>query len=372
MKSILIICFSNLNNDPRILRQVRWAKDIYDVTTLGYSPTGIDGIAHIDYVPYYNSKLTVKAERMINFFGRNFEKYYWNDALLNLSEQLKTTKFDVIVANDIDTLPLAVKLGQGKSKVVFDAHEYAPLEWEDDFKWRMLKKPLVQYICREYIPKVSAATTVCQGIADLYEQEFDKKFEVITNASDYREFKPSKIDPNKIKLIYHGNASQSRQTDKQIDLLEHLDDRFALNLMLTGDKEYIGYLKTKAGKFNNVNFLAPTEFSKIVSTINQFDIGYYSLAPTNINNKLALPNKFFEFIQARLAIAISPSVEMARITNNYDLGVVSPDFEIQSIAKLINSLTAEKIEYFKANCNKFAYELSAEKNGEKFLELLEN
>jgi hypothetical protein len=32
---------------------------------------------------------------------------------------------------------------------------------------------------------------------------------------------------------------------------------------------------------------------------------------------MALPNKFFEFIQARLAVAIWPSPEMSKITKTF-------------------------------------------------------
>jgi glycosyltransferase involved in cell wall biosynthesis len=371
-KKVLIICFSNLHNDPRILRQVNWLKDKYDVTTLGISPTGVEGISHINYVPYHNSKIFVKGKRMLRFFSKDYESFYWNETMCTLLEESKKYSFDLIIANDVDTLPLAVEMSRGKSKVIFDAHEYAPMEWEENFKWRTLKKPLVMYICHKYIPKVSVATTVCPGIAGLYEKEFGGKFEVITNASEYREYKPTIVAPEKIKLIYHGNASRSRQTDKQIDLMRLLNKNFELTLMLTGDIDYIKQLKEKAKSFSNVNFLPPVEFSKIVSTINLFDIGLYSLAPTNINNRLALPNKFFEFIQARLAIAISPSEEMARITQNYNLGIVADDFEPESMAEGLNKLSVDDINHFKAQADKSARELSAEKNGEIFLKLIEN
>ena len=46
---------------------------------------------------------------------------------------------------------------------------------------------------------------------------------------------------------------------------------------------------------------------------NDYDVGLYLLPPTNFNQRYALPNKFFEFIQGRLAIAIGPSPEMAKL-----------------------------------------------------------
>jgi hypothetical protein len=102
--------------------------------------------------------------------------------------------------------------------------------------------------------------------------------------------------------------------------------------------------------------------SQVVEFIHQYDIGVYILPPLSFNSANSLPNKLFDFIQARLAIAIGPTPEMANIVNTYNLGIVADDFTPQSLAKKINSLTVEEISFFKTQSNKFAKELSAEKN----------
>ena len=81
----------------------------------------------------------------------------------------------------------------------------------------------------------------------------------------------------------------------------------------------------------------------------------------------SLPNKFFEYIQGRLAIAIGPSPEMKHFVEKYELGVVSEDFNPKSLANAINKLTPEKINYYKSQSHTFAQELSAEKNKELVL-----
>ena len=57
-------------------------------------------------------------------------------------ESIKELKdFDLILANDIETLPLAFRLkGNSGTKVIFDAHEYATRQFENDRKWRILFK----------------------------------------------------------------------------------------------------------------------------------------------------------------------------------------------------------------------------------------
>ena len=45
--------------------------------------------------------------------------------------------------------------------------------------------------------------------------------------------------------------------------------------------------------------------------------------PINFNNKLALPNKLFDYVQARLGVLIGPSPEMVHYVEEYDLGEVA-------------------------------------------------
>ena len=86
---------------------------------------------------------------------------------------------------------------------------------------------------------------------------------------------------------------------------------------------------------------------------------------------MCLPNKFFEFIQARLAIAIGPSPEMARLTKQYNLGIISKNFTPKSMAESLNSLTKEQILQYKENANQAAKILNAEREGEKLFRILE-
>jgi hypothetical protein len=102
--------------------------------------------------------------------------------------------------------------------------------------------------------------------------------------------------------------------------------------------------------------------SEVVSFIHPYDMGIFLLPPINFNYANTLPNKLFDFIQARLAIGIGPTPEMASLVNTHQLGVVADDFTAQSLAQKINSLTAAEISFFKSQADKAALELSAEKN----------
>ena len=116
------------------------------------------------------------------------------------------------------------------------------------------------------------------------------------------------------------------------------------------------------GTKKNVRLIPPVGSDDIIPYISQYDIGIYLLEPNNFNNKHALPNKFFEFIQGRLAIAIGPSPEMAKIVTDYDLGLISKDFDAKNLAETVNSFTTDKIIYYKGKSNLASKEFNSFEN----------
>jgi glycosyltransferase involved in cell wall biosynthesis len=176
--------------------------------------------------------------------------------------------------------------------------------------------------------------------------------------------KSNETHGGKIKLIHHGGAIKDRRLELMIKMMRFLDpQKYDLTFMLVpSDKKYFSYLVNLAGKYSNIHFVSPVSFSEIPQTLNGYDIGVYILIPNSFNNKYALPNKLFEFIQARLAVAIGPSIEMVKIVEHYNLGVYSEDFSPESLAKRIAQITPEGIMKHKENADKYARELSAEEN----------
>ena len=154
-------------------------------------------------------------------------------------------------------------------------------------------------------------------------------------------------------------------------MMDDLDERFELNLMFVkSNPRYLRYLKRLAEKRSAIRFLPPQPMHQLPRYLNQFDIGVYLLEPTNFNHLHSLPNKFFEFIQARLGVAIGPSPEMARIVSEHNLGVISEDFSPKRLAQCLRHLDPKTINFYKSQSHKAAQILSAEKNKELLLDLV--
>jgi len=368
MKKILILAYSDLRHDARVARQVDFLSEGNQLTIACFNspPEWTHEVLHIKRIrPTYLEKAISSIFLLTNQFESAYSVLY---DFPNFRSKIKDRAFDLIVANDIESLPLAFKI-KGKEKILFDAHEYAPRHFEDKLVWRIFFQRFNKYLCKKYLPQVDKMITVGEALAKEYTKHYPVDPIVVTNANYLSNHAPSKVDPNKIKLIHHGAANPSRQLEIMIEMMNLLDERFSLDLMLltpsTANKKTRDYLTTLKNMIKdkpNINIIPPVKSSEVVVSIHHYDIGIFLLPPINFNYANTLPNKFFDFVQARLCIAIGPTPEMAALVNTYDLGVVADDFTAISLAKKINALSNSDIARFKEQSNKAATTLSAEQN----------
>lgn len=368
MKKILILAYSDLRHDARVARQVDFLSEGNQLTIACFNSP--QAWAHeVFHIKRIRPTILEKAITSIFLLTGLFESAY--RVLYDFPKfrsQIKERTFDLIVANDIESLPLAFKIKR-KEKILFDAHEYAPRHFEDKLVWRIFFQRFNKYLCEKYLSKVDEMITVGEGLAKEYSKHYPVNPIVLTNANYYYNYAPTQVNQNKIKLIHHGAANPSRQLEIMIEMMNHLDERFSLDLMLltpsTANKKtrsYLDSLKSLIEKNSNIRMVAPVKSNEVIDFIRQYDIGIFLLPPINFNYANTLPNKFFDFVQARLCIAIGPTPEMAALVNTYDLGVVADDFTAISLSKKINALTGLDIFRFKAQSDKVAMTLSAERN----------
>ena len=200
-----------------------------------------------------------------------------------------------------------------------------------------------------------------------YQKNFNVNCDVMMSLPYYERQSPHLVENGTIRMIHHGGLNPSRRLENMIYLMDQLDNRFRLDFMLIeNDSKYLKKLKKIASGRPNINFINPVPMQQISKKINMYDIGLFLLWPGAFSYKMALPNKLFEFVQGRLGAAIWPSPEMAKIVKEHDIGIVSDQFNIESIAGKLNQLDAETIMYYKRRSDLIAAKFSAESN-EKIL-----
>lgn len=374
-KRILVLVFSELSKDPRVYRQLSFltSQGKYEIAAVGFDSANIDNVEYINIIQCSKKSAIKRLINVINLKTNRYEKYYWSSIEVDsVRERLSGRHFDLIIANDLNTLPLALYLADGNnSKVILDAHEYQPRQFDDRWLFRFFFQDYWDYICRTYLPRVDSMLTVCPGIAEEYTKVYGIKCDVLTNAPFYESLQPSKIDEKNIRMIYHGFLNSSRKIENMIYLMDSLDERFTLDLMVISNQSgYLEKIQKLVESRSNIKFREPVPMTQISKILNEYDIGLFLLWPASFNYRLALPNKLFEYIQGRLAVAIWPSPEMARLVSQYSCGIISEDFSIESIANSINRLTIEELCQYKNNSEIAASEVCAESNLKVFETIL--
>ena len=197
----------------------------------------------------------------------------------------------------------------------------------------------------------------------------------ILNAPSYRasRFRPATNDH--VRLVHHGAALPGRKLEYLIDLVPMLDHRYELTLiLLPSNPGYLERLKRKAAQTvpGRVHFIAPiADKAKLFDELETFDIGIPPIVARQLNDFYALPNKFFDFIMAGLALAVAPLPMMQQIVVDHEIGVVAEDQSPRALAGSLNALSANDINRYKLNSLKLAKSMNAETEQKKLLNIYE-
>ena len=287
------------------------------------------------------------------------EAHYWSNPFhQSLRHALSGVQADLFIGHDWYVAPLVAELASRSGALYsIDVHEYSREQYfyepgsAERRAWENFDRPYIDNIQKKTLGEASVVTTVCDGIADLLQKDYGLKHrpQVVRSVPAYSEqpFRPASKD---IQVLYHGLIRSTRGLDHAIRSLPMWRDEFYLTIRGPGSDEYIGELKQLAaglGVENRVRFESPKIFDDIIPSANMADIGYMVLDSYSPQRTFTLPNKFFEYIMAGLALCVSDLPEMARLVRQHNVGMLVGSTDPEDIARAINAMTREKIDAFK-------------------------
>ncbi len=354
-RSVMIVSYSPIERDARVLRQVRLLAPRYDVTTVGYgrAPDGVAAHVRIpDEIVYWH-----KDRRLL--LARAYQRTYDTMPVQRwLRERLPVGEHDVVLADDADTVPLAVRL-EPRCGVHADLHEYAPRQNEESLAWRLVVAPYYRWVVRTWVTRAASVTTVSPGLVDQYRHEFGIEAGLVMNAPPLADLAPTAVD-RPIRLVHAGNAVPER-LETMLAAMDLVTGATLDLYLIDQGNGYVPSLRQRYAGSDRVTIHDPVPTDDVVRTLNAYDVGVYVLPPISFNFRHALPNKFFDFVQARLGLVIGPSPDMAELVRAHDLGVVAPDFTPASFAAAVDALTPERVTAMKAASDAAAPVLCAER-----------
>lgn len=356
--SLLILSFSRIEQDARVLKQVRLFADRYDVTTCGHGEAP-EGVVHHIRVPDGLRSNDLNG-RLIT--ARLYRRAYWSTSAVKWAKQhLERGAYDLVLANEVDAVPLALSL-RPRLGVHADLHEYHPRVKEEQPLWDRRIRPYVEWQCRRYVTRAASWSTVSEGIAAEYERRFGFRPTVVANATPYFDAPAPSPANDPIRLVHSGGAMRARHLEITIDGVRAARSGATLDLYLTpNDPAHLAELRDLAETSDGrVTIHDPVAYRDLIPTLNAYDAGIHVLPFVNFNHQWALPNKVFDYVQARLAVIVGPSPEMARLVDEYDLGVVTDDFTADAVAASIDALTPEAVTEMRLAAHEHARELAAD------------
>ena len=273
-KRCLLICYTNLAADPRVIKHFEALKENFDVITAGIAPIGQEKIfikiKEYNFWDQFNKLSDKNGFLRVLFFVfvglSNFLRFkvfcrlyflrYWNiKRIIDFIKLSQLKNIDLIVANDLNTLPLAATLAKKNSVLVYDAHEYHAEEYAERQFWVSYNRPLIKYLYNRYISRVNTCITVGENIAKLYEKDYNKPFAVIYNTTPYSEVVLSKVHSGKIKMVYSGMFGRNRNVDEVIKSLDYLPANYELNLLITNVTDELRHMVNNSASKERIKFL---------------------------------------------------------------------------------------------------------------------
>jgi hypothetical protein len=322
---------------------------------------------------FYWSTLVVRAQRC-RVQPRYAQELFWSwkGDLSELYEKAKHLKCDVWLANDWTALPIAARLAKENGGVyIYDTHEFALQEYQERWGWRVSRKPIVAALERSFICGAALVTAVSSGISDrltvIY--RLPKPVMTIRNTPRYAAM-PFRPTSSVIRILYHGIVAPGRGLEAAIDSVSAWAPDRELYIRGPGGADYIESLKqriARAALRTRVHVIPPVPMTELVRAATEFDVGFFALPGHSLHNQYALPNKFFEYTMAGLALSVSRLPEMESLIKEFELGTTFAEVEPWCIAAAINAMSRDDVDRFKRNALRAAETLCWEKESEKFL-----
>ncbi|CAA7618761.1 hypothetical protein MTBLM5_280019 [Magnetospirillum sp. LM-5] len=280
---------------------------------------------------------------------------YWRQTLHQAMYRVASIRpADLVIANDWLTLPIAARLAADwKVPYVYDSHEFAIEEGADRPGWMMLVSPYVSAIEARHIARADAVVTVGDGIADLLQRNHClKERPTVVRNTVPRALQPFRPCGTTIEVLYQGLLRDDRGLTALIDSVPLWRQEFSLRIRGPGDATVLHALKARAAASAagpRIHFDPPVSPLEMVAAANSSDIGIHPIPTTSNQTRFCLPNKFFEYLQAGLALCVTDSAEMSTLLHRHDLGAVIAASTPDAIAAAVNSFDRNRVDACKKN-----------------------
>lgn len=311
--------------------------------------------------PLAEKKFTQKRIRC--WFNKG--KLFYAEYNLRLFFYLLFKKADAICAIDLDTIIPCYKISQLKKiPRIYDAHElFTELK-------EVITRPRIKKIWtgieKKYVPRFSNGYTVSEGIATEFNKRYGVKYESIRNVPVLQEMNEKK--PVENFLLYQGAVNEARGFEQLIPALRKVN----CPVVICGDGNFMPQLKQlidENGLKERITIKGMLAPAALWAVSQQAYIGLAIAEKEGLNQYLALPNKFFDYIHAGVPQVTMNYPEYRAINSRYEVAVLIDDIAPDTIAAAVNNLLNDTVLYerLRQNCLEARLELNWQQEEKKLI-----
>jgi glycosyltransferase involved in cell wall biosynthesis len=323
-------------------------------------------------------RVPFKTKRFKMLFSKGFLFYKFFNARLFI--YLIFHHYDIIVANDLDTLLPNYLVSRIKHlKLIYDSHEYFTGVPE------LSDRPLVRWIWslieRNIFPQLDHVFTVSESIADIYELQYKIRPLVVRNCArnsetiipyDRKEFG---IDKDNLILILQGAGINIDRGGEE--LIEAVRQTENVTLFIIGSGDVLKMLKAKVNDADlgqRVKFISKVPWEEMIRFTKMADAGISLDKNTSLNYSFSLPNKLFDYISAGIPVIAGKLEEVSKIVETYDCGLIITEIIPSEISRAIITLrdNAELRNRLKQNAANASLTLNWENEKKKVIVLYQS
>jgi glycosyltransferase involved in cell wall biosynthesis len=253
-------------------------------------------------------------------------------------------RFDVVHANDFETLPAAWWLArEGRARLVYDAHE---LYAEQEANPSHLYRAAVRWLERSLAKRASAVATVSPDLATTLHARLalDRPPFVVLNCPELQDVAPpterSAAEP--LRAIYQAGMGTGRLLDDLLRAAELAPSVEITLRVLRSDPHALQAEIDRRGLASRVHVEDPVRSDRLIDALIGFDVGLVIDRPVSLNNTLGFPNKLFEYLMAGLAVVVPRLPTMGAFVEREEVGLTFEPGRPDGLADALTRLSQDR------------------------------
>lgn len=273
-----------------------------------------------------------QQKRLSCFFKKG--ALFYAEYNLRLFFYLLFQKAHAICAIDLDTiLPVLFVTTIKRSRRIYDAHEF--FTEMKEVRTRPFIKKCWSAVERFAVPKFSYGYTVSQGLADAFNAQYNRNYEVIRNLPVLKPLDPDIQKQN--FLLFQGAVNEARGFEFLVPALKKIPYR----LVVCGDGNFMPQLKALisehdvADKVDLRGMMLPEDMWPVAQ---QAALGLGLAEKEGINQFYALPNKFTDYMHAGLPQLAMNFPEYRKINDAFPVAILLDELSVDAIVRAVNSV----------------------------------